>query len=120
MTSLIRVLLTVLALCGAARAADRVDVVLVLAADVSRSVDEDEFRLQRNGIATALTSPKVLAAIRYGNNGAVAVCFVEWAGVGQHMMVADWTVIRDLASAEGIAAIVRSAPRSYYGSTAIG
>jgi hypothetical protein len=122
MKAIIRLVLAVLALSIAAGAtrAERVDVVVVLAADVSRSVDDEEFRLQRNGIATALTSPKVLAAIRSGNHGAVAVCFVEWAGVGQHMMVADWTVVRDPASAEKIAAVVRSAPRSYYGSTAIG
>jgi hypothetical protein len=122
MTRCIRGLLVLLALVagGGASAAERVDVTLVLAADVSRSVDEEEFRLQRDGIATAITDPKVLNAIRSGLHGAVAVCFVEWSGVGQHKVVADWTVVRDLASALSVAAIVRSAPRSYYGSTAIG
>ncbi len=115
------VLLVVLILAGgSASAAERVDVALVLAADVSRSVDEEEFRLQRDGIATALTDPKVLNAIRSGLHGAIAICFVEWSGVGQQLVVADWVVVRDLASAQQIAGIVRSAPRSYFGSTAIG
>ena len=115
------VLLVVLIFAGGGvRAAERVDVALVLAADVSRSVDEEEFRLQRDGIATALTDPKVLNAIRSGLHGAIAVCFVEWSGVGQQLVVADWVVVRDPASAEAVAGIVRSAPRSFFGSTAIG
>lgn len=114
------VVLAALLVGGAAAAAERVDVTLVLAADVSRSVDEEEFRLQREGIATAITDQRVLNAIRSGLHGAVAVCFVEWSGVGQQLVVADWKVIRDLASAEGVADTVRRAPRSYYGSTAIG
>jgi hypothetical protein len=118
----IRGLVVLLALLfgAGAVAAERVDVTLVLAADVSRSVDEEEFRLQREGIATAITDEKVLNAIRSGLHGAIAICFVEWSGAGQHFVVADWKVVRDLASAEGIAKIVRTAPRSYYGSTAIG
>ncbi len=114
------VLLLALVFAAGGVRAERVDVALVLAADVSRSVDEEEFRLQRDGIATALTDPKVLNAIRSGLHGAVAICFVEWSGVGQQLVVADWVVVHDLASAQQIAAIVRSAPRSYFGSTAIG
>lgn len=122
MATCIRFLLVLLATLANfdARAADRVDVTLVLAADVSRSVDEVEFRLQREGIATAITDARVLTAIRSGQHGAIAICFVEWSGVGQQLVVADWAVIHDLASAEAVAKIVRTAPRSYYGSTAIG
>lgn len=105
---------------GNAGAADRVDVTLVLAADVSRSVDEEEFRLQRDGIATAITDEKVLNAIRSGLHGQIAICFVEWSGVGQQLVVTDWAVIRDRVSAEAVAKVMRSAPRSFYGSTAIG
>ena len=75
-------------------AAERVDVTLVLAADVSRSVDEDEFRLQREGIATAITDQKVLNAIRSGLHGQIAICFLEWSGVGQQLVVADWEIGR--------------------------
>lgn len=114
------VVLFALILAGGSVRAERVDVALVLAADVSRSVDEEEFRLQRDGIATALTDPKVLNAIRSGLHGAVAICFVEWSGVGQQLVVADWVVVHDLASAQKIAGVVRAAPRSYFGSTAIG
>jgi hypothetical protein len=105
---------------GAVHAQQRVDVALVLAADVSRSVDESEFRLQRDGIAQALTDPKVLSAIRSGMHGAVAVCFVEWSGYTQQAVVADWTVITDLKSAAPMATIVRDAPRSFAGATGIG
>jgi hypothetical protein len=114
------VVLMALLLGGAAAAAEKVDVVLVLGADVSRSIDDEEYRLQRQGTITALTSPKVLNAIRSGNHGAVAICFFEWAGVGQQTLVVEWTVIRDLPSARKFAAIIEAAPRSYYGSTAIG
>lgn len=121
LTILIRGLFAVLLLVATGvRAADRVDVALVLAADVSRSVDEGEFRLQRDGIAAALTDSKVLNAIRSGQNGAIAVCFIEWSGYSQQALVADWTVIRDLRSAEPIARTIRSAPRSFAGSTGIG
>ena len=71
--------------------AQNTDLLLVLAADVSRSIDEGEFELQRKGYAAALTDPRVLAAIRGGNNGTVAVCFVEWSGAGEQLVVVDWT-----------------------------
>ena len=79
MAARIRFLLVLLATLANfdARATDRVDVTLVLAADVSRSVDEVEFRLQREGIATAITDARVLTAIRSGQHGAIAICFVE-------------------------------------------
>jgi len=122
MRSLVHVLVSVLVLAvsGTSRAAERVDMVLVLAADVSRSVDGEEFQLQREGIAAALTDQRVLNAIRSGLHGAIGICFVEWSGVGQQRLVADWSVVRDLPSAQGVARIVRSAPRSFFGSTAIG
>jgi hypothetical protein len=75
--------------------AQNTDLLLVLAADVSRSIDEGEFELQRKGYAAALTDPRVLAAIRGGTNGTVAVCFVEWSGAGEQLVVVDWTVIHD-------------------------
>ena len=70
-------ILTALA-AGAARAAEEVDLALVLAADVSRSIDEEEFRLQREGYAAAFLDPRVLNAIRAGRHQRIAVCFVEW------------------------------------------
>ncbi len=82
-------LLALLAFGRDARA-QNTDLLLVLAADVSRSIDEGEFELQRKGYAAALSDPRVLAAIRGGTNGTIAVCFVEWSGAGEQLVVADW------------------------------
>jgi hypothetical protein len=95
------------------------DLLLVLAADVSRSIDESEFTLQRNGYSAALTDPRVLAAIRGGATGTIAICFVEWSGAGEQNVVVDWTIIRDEEDAGGIAAAILAAPRSFIGRTSI-
>ena len=68
-----------------------VDLLLVLAADVSRSVDERKFRLQREGYAAAISDPHVIDAIRSGPHQRIAVCFVEWSGFGAQKLVIDWT-----------------------------
>src|SRR6185503_19490480 len=85
----------------AARAAEPVDMLLVLATDVSRSVTETKFRLQREGTAAAITHPDVLRAIATGPNRRIAVCLVEWATVGMQAVVVDWTVIDSAAAAHG-------------------
>ena len=99
--------------------AESVDVALVFAADVSRSVDDDEFKLQRQGYATAITDPRVLQAIAAGAHGAVAICFVEWSGPEEQQVVAEWTVVRDGESAAAFAATLLNAPRSFVGRTSI-
>jgi len=99
--------------------AETVDVALVFAADVSRSVDDDEFKLQRQGYATAITNPRVLQAIAAGPHGAVAICFVEWSGPEEQQVVAEWTVVRDGESAAAFAATLLNAPRSFVGRTSI-
>ena len=103
-----------------AEAAEGVDVALVLAADVSRSIDDEEFALQRRGYSAAISDPRVLDAIRSGRHGAIAVSFVEWAGAIEQKTVADWTVISDAASARKFADAIGGAPRSFVGRTAIG
>lgn len=108
-----------LCLAAPAARAESVDVALVLAADVSRSVDDDEFKLQRQGYAAAVTNARVLQAIAAGPHGAVALCFVEWSGPEEQQVVADWTVIRDGESAASFAAILLDAPRSFVGRTSI-
>ncbi len=105
---------------GKARAAQAVDVALVLAADVSRSIDDEEFALQRRGYAAAIADPRVLDAIRSGPHGAIAVAFVEWAGEGEEKIVVDWAVIGEAADARKFAAALIEAPRSFFGRTAIG
>ena len=67
---------------AAARAAEDVDLLLVLAVDVSRSIDASKFQLQREGYAAAVADPHVLDAIRTGRTGRIGLTFVEWSGVG--------------------------------------
>lgn len=97
-----------------------VDLLLVLAVDISRSVDEEKFRLQREGYAAALTSPRVLKAIGTGLTRRIAISFIEWSGVGEQAIIADWSAIESLADAESLAARIRTAPRGFMGRTAIG
>jgi hypothetical protein len=104
---------------GAARAADDVDLLLVLAADVSRSIDDGKFQLQRNGYAAAISDPRVLDAIRSGRNGHIGATFVEWSGVGAQHVVIDWTAIGDAASAKAFGDQLIELPRSFAGRTSI-
>ena len=100
-------------------AAGPVDMLLVLAADVSRSVTEPKFRLQREGAAAAITHPDVLKAITSGPNRRIAVCFVEWATAGQQSVIVDWTEIGSAAAARSFGDRLIEAPRSFAGSTSI-
>lgn len=112
-------LLVLLISIGTAARAEPVDIQLALIADVSRSVDNDEFRLQREGFATALTDPRVMSAIRSGAVGAIGVTFIEWSGDDEQKVVVDWTVIRDGESSAVVADQIRTAPRSFTGRTSI-
>jgi hypothetical protein len=105
---------------GGAGAAEKVDLLLVLAADVSRSIDGEEFRLQRDGYASALTTPRVVNAMTSGEHGRIAVCFVEWSGALDQKVVVDWTLIAGAADARLLAGRIRDAPRASRGRTAIG
>ena len=98
----VRLWLALLALTLAApvaRADEPVDLLLVLAADVSRSVDHAKFQLQREGYAAAISDKRVLDAISSGRNRRIAICFVEWSGASAQQLVIDWTMIGDEASA---------------------
>jgi hypothetical protein len=100
-------------------AAEAVDLLLVLAADVSRSVDAQKFQLQREGYAAAINDPRVLDAIRSGPRGQIAVAFVEWSGIGNKKVVIDWTIIRDNASAQRFGSQLAEAQRSFADRTSI-
>jgi hypothetical protein len=106
-------------LATAARAAEEVDLLLVLSSDVSRSVDAPKFKLQRDGYAAAIVNPRVIQAIRSGALGKIAVSFVEWSGVGAQKVVIDWTIIRDEATAKDFSAQVVEAPRAFADRTSI-
>lgn len=103
----------------AARAADPVDMLLVLAADVSRSVTEPKFKLQREGAAAAITHPEVVRAITSGTHRRIAVCFIEWATSGQRNVVIDWMMIGGDTDARRFGGRLVEAPRSFLGSTSI-
>lgn len=87
-----------------------VDVELVLAVDVSYSMDADELALQREGYASAITSPEFLDALRLGPNGRIAVEYVEWAGENEQKIVVEWRIIDGPDSAKAFSDAVRSAP----------
>ncbi|HEY0418586.1 MAG TPA: DUF1194 domain-containing protein [Acetobacteraceae bacterium] len=112
-------LLVVYSLSAPARAEESVDLALVLVTDVSRSVDDSEFDLQKSGYYAAFTSPEVLAAIRGGVVGAIAVNYLEFASSYEVQTVVGWTLIHDEASARAFAEKVRAAPRTAWGRTAI-
>src|SRR6202046_82754 len=102
----IRTLLTSLGVAAmlfpaAAPAPEDVDLLLVLAVDVSRSIDAAKFQLQREGYAAAVADPHVLDAIKSGRTGRVGLTLVEWSGVGAQKVVVDWTAIEDANSAKG-------------------
>src|SRR5262245_12880971 len=89
---------------------DQVDLLLVLAADVSRSVDEKKFRLQREGYAAAIADPRVVRAMTGGPKGRIALCFVEWASDGEQVIVIDWTSVGNETEEEAISQTIRTAP----------
>jgi hypothetical protein len=94
-----------------ALAREPVDLSLVLAVDVSRSIDDDEAKLQRQGYIDALTSPRVLGAIRGGLTGSIAVAYIEWAGWEYQRLVIPWTRIRGAADAQRFTDAIAEAPR---------
>ena len=120
-----RAAIAILGLIAALRAAapvgaQPVDLLLVLAVDGSGSIDEEEFRFQREGYAAALTHPQVLRAIRSGERRAIGILFLEWGSPGEAKVVVDWTRVGDETSAETFAARVLAAPRTYQTWNAIG
>lgn len=90
-----------------------VDVLLVLAVDVSRSTDEEEARLQRDGYISALTDPNVMEVIKAGTLGAIGVAYVEWSGADWQRVVVPWTRIAAMAEARAwVEALHSSTPRA--------
>ncbi|MDO9414333.1 MAG: DUF1194 domain-containing protein [Pseudolabrys sp.] len=110
------------ALIPPARAADKrdkVDLLLVLAADVSRSVDSIKFKLQREGYAAAVSNARVLDAIKSGRNQRIAMLFLEWSGNGNQKVVIDWTIIDGQKTAQAFADQLLESPRAFADRTSI-
>lgn len=103
-----------------ARAATDVDLALVLAVDVSRSIDEVEAELQRRGYIEAMTNKQVIDAILSGERKRMALCYVEWAGTHYQVPVIDWMLIDSEAAARVFAERLAEAPRTSQSWTAVG
>nr|WP_231711050.1 DUF1194 domain-containing protein [Xanthobacter dioxanivorans] len=88
----------------------QVDLELVLAVDISYSMDQEEQALQREGYATAVVSREFLEALRLGPTGRIAVAYVEWAGETEQQVVVSWRVIDGPDTARAFAEAISSAP----------
>jgi Protein of unknown function (DUF1194) len=87
-----------------------VDVELVIAVDVSYSMDPDEQALQREGYIIGLTSPEFLDALHQGMHGKIAITYFEWAGSGDQRIVVPWRLIDGPAAARAFADEIARAP----------
>lgn len=119
LVSILRGVLRAATLClvflpaGAAISADErvpVDVELVLAVDISYSMDFDELALQRDGYVLGITSKQFIDALAKGPHGRIAVTYVEWAGASEQRVVIPWQLIDGAAAAENFAQQLRDAP----------
>ena len=102
-----------------AHAEEQVDLLLVLAADVSRSIDTPKFQLQREGYAAAISDKRVLEAITAGRNRRIAISFVEWSGVSAQKLVIPWTVVDGPDAARKFGDQLLELPRSFAERTSI-
>ena len=97
-----------------------VSVALVLALDTSFSVSNGRFELQKEGYAAAFRNPQVLSAIRSLSTQSIAVTMFQWTGPLLHVVVAEWALIDDQASANAFADTIAAAPRRLFrGGTSI-
>ena len=90
----------------------KVDIKLVIATDVSLSINDDEAQLQREGIAEVFLDPDVVKAIKSGALGRIAVAMLDWSSPNYDRVVLDWTFVEDEASAAALAEKVRNLPRT--------
>ena len=96
-----------------------VDVELILAVDVSGSMDRQEHELQRQGYTAALRHPDFVRAVQAGGFQRVALTYVEWAGPGRHAIVLPWTAITDEAEARAVADHLAASPINVMRGTSI-
>ncbi|CAN5270600.1 DUF1194 domain-containing protein [soil metagenome] len=96
-----------------------VDLELVLAVDVSRSMDYDEQKLQRDGYVSAFRHPEVIKAITSGAVGKIAVTYMEWSGPFYQQVLVPWTFISSKAEAENFASLMAAAPITRESGTSI-
>lgn len=99
-----------LPIASAANERPQVDVELVLAVDISYSMDYDELQLQREGYILAIASEQFLDAMRRGPIGKIAVTYVEWAGANEQQVIVPWHVIDGPASADEFVRKLKETP----------
>ena len=105
---------------SAAASAEEVDLELVLLADATGSIDNNEIRFQRQGYAEALTDPDVLDAIEKGIHQKIAVTYVEWGDFTSQDVVVPWRIIGSAGEAQAFADELLVPPRRARGRNAIG
>jgi hypothetical protein len=98
--------------CWPASATENVDLKLVLAMDVSGSINNDELWLERTGTATAFLDPDVIRAIQQGALGRIAVSVLDFSSPGFGKTVIGWRIIQDPASAAALARAILAVPRT--------
>jgi len=87
-----------------------VDVELVLAVDVSYSMDMDELAIQREGYAQAIVSKEFLQALKSGPNGKIAVTYFEWAASSDQKVIIPWRLIDGPETADAVASEILKTP----------
>lgn len=113
-------LIPLLLTAAAPARAQVVDLELVLAVDVSGSIDSEEANLQRQGYAAAVANPLVVSAIQGGATGRIALTYLEWADDGYQQIIVGWRQIDSLASARAFAAALAGPPSLNARRTSIG
>ncbi len=99
--------------------ATQVDLELILAVDVSGSMDGEEQRFQRAGYLAAIPHPDVVRAIRSGPNQRIAMTYVEWAGDGRQAITVPWRIVSDEPSAKAFVAQLAATPVAFLRGTSI-
>lgn len=97
-----------------------VDLRLVLAVDVSRSVDAEEYELQKDGYARALSDQRIVDAIMSGPLHRIGLCYVEWAGPQMQRTPIDWTLVDSKAACERMSAKITALPYEPHSWTGVG
>jgi hypothetical protein len=117
---MLRMIAALLATCFPAAAEDQqVDAELVLAVDVSRSMDMEEFELQRAGYVSAIRHPDFVRAVSQGVHGRIAIAYFEWAGTPRPESLVAWSVIDGAASADAFATALAARPFNGFRGTSI-
>lgn len=99
--------------------AEAVDVALVLAADCSGSVSNEDLALQLRGYAEAVASEEVLRAVRSGRHGQIALTFLAWSGAGRHDQLVPWRLIDGIDAARAFSVALLGAPYPMPGFTSL-